>query len=198
MALKGRSGRKAVDGIKNLRKGVQTTPAIEDNTNRQKQRLRSLPETATVVEETTAHLGDVRKTKEFETITLHGSKGEKYQVVVPASYVDNIPKTWSWTAEKYKVAELIAEGIPLAQIPNHPGVGIKSRMTIYCWLEHPEFKNHVDGLVLETGWANRRERMAKMERLNEILLNKVVNELPNVKLTDKMAGAVLSAISAQR
>jgi hypothetical protein len=196
VALKGRSSSKALQGIKQVRQGVRQ-PAVEENPNKKKQRLRELPDSANVLEETTtAHLGDVRKTKEFETITLHGSKGEKYTVVVPASYASDIPKVWKWTSERYRVAELVAEGIPFAQIPSHPGVGIKSRMTIYCWLEHPEFKSHVDGLVMETGWANRRERMAKLERLNEILLSKVVNELPSVKLTDKMAGALLSAINA--
>lgn len=197
MALKGRSGRRAVEGIKKLQKGVKPEPLNkDDNASHKKQRRTPLPESANVVEETQAHLGDVRKTKDFKTITIHGSKGEKYTVVVPSSYVSNVPKVWEWTAERYKVAELIAEGVPLAQIPEHPGVSIKSRMTIYCWLEHPEFKNHVDGLVMETGWANRRERLAKLERLNETLFNKVVNELSNVKLTDKMAGALLTAIGA--
>jgi len=196
LALKGRQGRKTVDAMKSLRKDVRT-PAVEENPNRKKQRLREHPQTANLAEDTTnAHLGDIRKTKEFETVTLHGSKGEKYTVVVPASYVGNIPQTWEWNAERYKVAELIAQGIPYAQIPDHPGVTIRSRMTIYCWLEHPEFRSHVDGLVLETGWANRRERISKMVRLNDKLLDKVLNEIDKVKLTDKMAGALLSAINA--
>lgn len=135
-----------------------------------------------------------RKTKEFETITLMGSKGERYTVAVPASYVAAIPKTWEWTQERYKVAELIAEGVPLAQIPDHPEVTIRSRMTIYGWLEHPEFKEHVDALVMETGWANRRERLSNLSHLNQVLLNKVLREIDSIKLTDKSLGAILSAV----
>jgi hypothetical protein len=137
-----------------------------------------------------------RKTKEFDTIVITGSKGQSYKVTVPASYVAAIPKVWEWNAERYKIAELIAEGVPLAQIPDHPDVTIKSRMTIYGMLEHPEFKEHVDALVMESGWASRRERLANLQHMNKVLLNKLVKEIDSVKLTDKSLGAVLSALQA--
>lgn len=137
-----------------------------------------------------------RKTKDFETITIMGSKGQKYSVVVPASYVNAIPKVWEWNAERYKVAELIADGVPIAQIPDHPEVSFRSRMVIYGWLEHPEFKEHVDALVMETGWANRRERLSNLQHINRVLLNKLVREIDSIKLTDKSLGSVLTALQA--
>lgn len=195
MALKRGRASKAIGAVNKLTQGVKS-PAIEENENRVKQRLAPLPSEGNVVEASETGGQSRRKAKEFETITISGSKGQSYKVSVPSSYAQVVPKVWEWNAERYKVAELIAEGIPLAQIPGSPGVTIKSRMTIYGWLEHPEFKEHVDALVLETGWANRRERISKLTRLNEVLFTKVVNELDSVKLTDKMAGALLSAIQA--
>ena len=185
MALKGRGVSKALKGIKQVAKGVQE-PMI-DNPNRKKQRT-------TTGKPLPSEPGGERKTTKFSEITITGSKGERYTVVVPTSYLQAVPKVWEWNEERYKVAELIAEGIPIAQIPDQPGVTIRSRMTIYGWLEHPEFKEHVDALVLETGWANRRERIANLQHLNKILLRKVANEIDGIKLTDKSLGAVLSAL----
>jgi hypothetical protein len=186
MALKGRGASKVLKGIKTMAQGVQKP--IEENPNRKKQRTttgKPLPaETPT----------EARKTKEFSKITLHGSKGEKYTVVVPSSYMSAIPKVWEWTAERYKVAELIADGMPIAQIPNHPAVTIRSRMTIYGWMEHPEFKSHIDGLIMETGWANRRERINNLQYINNLLLAKLAREADSVKMTDKSLGAILSAL----
>lgn len=196
LALKVRPKTQALNAVKSIAKGVRP-PEVEANPNKKKQRgTTALPSDGNVIEASETGGSDRRKAREFETITISGSKGQSYKVVVPATYVRAIPKVWEWTPERYRVAELVAEGIPLAQIPSYPEVTIKSRMTIYGWLEHPEFKEHVDALILETGWANRRERISKLSRLNEILLNKVVNELDKVKMTDKMAGALLSAIQA--
>lgn len=195
MALKGRSASKVLKGIKKLGAGVQSA-AIEENPNRQKRRTvdnRPLPSEGN---ESGENASGRRKTKEFETITIAGSKGQTYTVVVPASYIESIPKVWEWNSERYKVAELIADGIPIAQIPDQPGVNIRSRATIYGWLEHPEFREHVDAMVMETGWANRRERIANFQHLNKILMRKVVNEIDSVKLSDKSLGAVLSALGA--
>jgi hypothetical protein len=186
MALKGRGSSKVLKGIKQLAQGVQTP--TEDNPNRKKQRTttdKPLP-VDTAPED--------RKTKEFSEVTLHGSKGEKYTVVVPSSYMSAIPKTWEWNAERYRVAELIAEGIPIAQIPDMPGVTIRSRMTIYGWMEHPEFKSHIDGLIMETGWANRRERLNNLQYINNLLLRKLAKEVDSVKISDKSLGAILSAL----
>lgn len=137
-----------------------------------------------------------QRAKRYETVTLMGSKGQTYRISVPSSYVDTVPKIWEWNEERYLVAEYIAQGIPLSQIPNMPGVSVKSRHTIYSWLEHPEFREHVDGLVLETGWANRRERLMNLQRLNNRLLEKVLNEIDEMKLTDRSVGAILNAIQA--
>lgn len=185
-------GRKAQGqrAIEELAKGVQE-PAIEQNPNRQKRR----PDAPLPSEGNQEGTGSTRrKTKEFAHISVTGSKGEVYKIAVPISYVQAVPKTWEWNEERYHVAELIAKGIPFAQIPDQPGVTIKSRMTIYGWLEHPEFKEHIDALIMETGWASRRERLNNMQRLNNMLFNKVAKELDGVKLTDKSLGAVLSAL----
>jgi hypothetical protein len=190
MGLKVRGASKAIKGIKQLAEGVKTTPSQAENPNRKKQR------TTTNKPLTPEKPLEQRKTREFESITIVGSKGQKYSVVVPASYVKAIPKIWEWTEERYKVAELIAEGMPLAQIPNHPEVSIKSRMVIYGWLEHPEFKEHVDALVMESGWANRRERLANLQHINKLLLNKLTKEIDSIKISDKSLGAILSALQA--
>jgi hypothetical protein len=195
LALKGRKPSKVLEGIKKMQKGVKS-PAVEEKGL--KPRTKPLQASAHIISEddSGANLADVRQTKEFKTIVLTGTKGQKYTVAVPASYVRAIPKVWEWNPERYRVAELIAQGVPMYQIPEDPQVRIKSRMTIYCWLEHPEFKEHVDGLVMETGWANRRERLSKMTRLNEQLLRKVLKDIEGVKFDGKLAGAVLSAITA--
>lgn len=193
MALKKRQAPKLSDGLKTVAKGVRSA-TVENNLNKEKQRNTPLPSEGNIIEASETGGNTRRKATEYEEITISGSKGQKYRVAVPASYVKTIPKVWEWNAERYKVAELIADGIPISQIPDHPDVTIRSRITIYGWLEHPEFKEHVDALVLETGWANRRERLNNLQHLQKILLRKVVNEIDSVKLTDKALGAVLSAL----
>jgi hypothetical protein len=188
VALKRGRTPKALKGIKKVAEGVQGKEASSHDGKH-----RSHPH-ASRNNDKGADAQPGRKTKNFAEITLTGSKGEKYTVTVPASYTEAVPKTWEWNEERYKVAEYIAEGVPIANIPDMPGVTLRSRMTIYGWLEHPEFKNHVDGLVLETGWANRRERMSNLQFLNRLLLQKVVKEIDGVKLTDKSLGAILSAL----
>lgn len=136
-----------------------------------------------------------RKTTDFVEIELTSSKGKRYRVVVPQSIAKAVPKKWEWNEVRYKVADLIAEGIPILHIAKDPAVGVSSRMTIYAWLEHPEFREHVDGLVLETGFANKRERIAGMNRLTAKLFQKVMDELNKTKLNEKSVGAILTAIS---
>lgn len=182
--------RNVIRGIKKLAEGVNTEEIEKPNGGK----LRKRPKKQDKADE--GSLSDHKKPKEFVNVKLTGSKGDIFEVAVPASYAPNIPKVWEWTEERYKVAEYIAQGIPFSQIPDQPGVHFKSRMVIYCWLEHPEFKEHVDGLVLESGWASRRERLAKLQRVNEVLLQKLVREIDGVKLTDKSLGAVLSALQA--
>lgn len=186
MALKPRGLTKAIKGIKDVSKGVQK-PMV-DNPNREKVRKDAPLPSNTPPE--------ARKTSNFSEITLTGSKGETYTVVIPTTYAKAVPKVWEWTEERYRVAELIAEGIPIAQIPGMPNVSLKSRMTIYGWLEHPEFKKHVDGLVMETGWANRRERIANLSKLQEVVLRKVMKDIDKLELTDKGLGALLGALQS--
>ena len=185
--------KKLLEGVRTLAQGVQTKD-INPTDSKEKQRLKPLGKTAVSADDPDAGTG--RKTDKFSTIQVSGSKGQTYTITIPTSYVRGIPTKWEWNEQAYLVAELIAQGIPIAQIPDDPKVNIRSRMTIYCWLEHPEFREHIDGLVLETGWTNRRERMNNMKRLNDLLFTKVVRELDKVKLTDKSLGAVLSAITA--
>jgi len=172
--------------MKELKKGVQLPKVVEGE-----QRHISPKRT----QEEYDRLADHQRAKKFVEVTLQGSKGQTYHVVVPASYVQLIPKKWEWTEERYRVAELVASGVPFTQIVEDPRVNFKSRLVIYAMLEHPEFREHVDGLIMETGWASRRERLASLQRLNQELLNKVLRELDRMKLTDKNVGALLSAIN---
>lgn len=132
-----------------------------------------------------------RKSKEFVEMEITGSKGKKYKVAVPSGYAKLVPKVWEWTPERYKVAEDLGAGLPMVQVAEINGY---NRTTIYGWLEHPEFREHVDGIVLESGMANRRERIATLNRLSDMLIRKVANELSAIKLNEKSIGAVLSSI----
>jgi transposase len=132
-----------------------------------------------------------RKSGNFVELTITGSKGKKYTVVIPASYAHQIPKVWEWTPERYQIADDIGSGIPIKQVSESHGV---HRSTIYAWLEHPEFKEHVDSMVMETGFANRRERVQQLSRLSDMLVTKIVNELGSIKLNEKSVGAILSTI----
>lgn len=202
-SLRGRpsNGRRLINP---LTKSVKN-PAIEENQKqgkRKTQRLQPLP--ASAVQKNDLKVADPeqqaafedRNTKEYHEMELVGSKGERYTVVVPSSYVNGVPKVWKWTGERYRVAELIAQGVPFAQIPDDPQVVINNRMTIYCWMEHPEFRNHVDGLIMETGWSSRRERLNNLKRMNDVLLQKVLREVDGMKLDSKNVGSLLTAIQA--
>lgn len=129
---------------------------------------------------------------DYVSMLVKGSSGKSYKIVIPQSYAKLVPKTWDWNEKRLKVAEMIAQGIPITDISDTEG--LPSRQVIYGWLQHPEFKEHVDGLVLETGWANKQERIAGLNKLTNTLFKKVMNEIDQVKLTDKSIGAVLSSI----
>lgn len=131
------------------------------------------------------------KAKEYVEVTLAGSNGQAYTCVMPRHYAKYVPKVWEWTEERYKVAEMIAQGIPYAEIARDPNVNVKARITIYAWLQHPEFRKHVDGLILETGWANKRERIAGLTRVTEKLFKRIVNDIDKVKLNEKSVGSFL-------
>lgn len=146
----------------------------------------------------TSELLEVQDTEEPEKngadyipLEVKGSNGKTYKIVIPRSYYKTVPKTWSWNEQRYKVAEDLAAGFPLTEIATRQGT---HRSTIYGWLQHPEFKEHVDGLTLESGWANQRERIAGLNKVTKLLFEKVVNEIDKVKLTDKSIGAVLSSL----
>jgi len=128
---------------------------------------------------------------EYITMDVKGSGDRVYKVVVPQSYARLIPKTWSWDEKRFKVAGMISAGFPMTTIADVCDI---NRSTIYGWLQHPEFKEHVDGMTMETGWANKRERIAGLNKLTRMLFDKVLKELEGVKLTDKSIGAVLTSI----
>lgn len=191
MGLKRGRTTKPLEGIKKVADGVQT---LAKTKGKRTQKVALQPSEAN---ESKRHLeGGASKAKSFTSIKLTGSKGQTYEVAVPSSYLTNIPRVWEWNEERYRVAELIAQGVPISHIPDQPGIGFKSKLVIYAWLEHPEFKEYVDGIIMETGWASRRERLQNLEILNKRLLNKVLNEMDAMKLTDKNVGAILSAIQA--
>lgn len=135
-----------------------------------------------------------RKIK-FETLEVYGSKGQKYRITIPSGFVNHIPRQWKWDAQKYLVADLLSRGWKVSEILRHPEVQIKSRATIYAWEKHPEFREHVDALTLETGFARQRERIAGMKRVIDMVFDKLVKEMSEMKLTDKNVGALLNALS---
>lgn len=129
--------------------------------------------------------------KEYIMMEVKGSGNKVYKVAIPQSYAKLIPKTWHWNTIRYKVAEMISAGFPMTQIADICQV---PKSAIYGWLQHPEFKEHVDGITMETGWANKRERIAGLNRLTRMLFDKVTTNLDSVMLTDKSIGAVLMSI----
>jgi hypothetical protein len=183
---------------KDIRKVLKrATKAVESSEVELPVRSKPLPSEGNVLEvqepeaEVTSTKDLKRKASEFVEMEITGSKGKKYKVAVPSSYAKLVPKQWEWTPERYRVAEDIAAGLPMVQVAEINGF---HRSTIYGWLEHPEFREHVDGLVLESGMASRRERIATLNRLSDMLIRKVANELSAIKLNEKSIGAVLSTI----
>lgn len=140
--------------------------------------------------------GDVKrnpraKTENYKTIEVTGSTGKRYRIVVPA--YTHVPKIWEWDQTKFKVADMIAEGYPLSQIAREDG--FPSTTTIYAWLEHPEFREHVDGLVMETGFANKRERISGLSRVARKIFDKIIDDFDDLDLTDKNTGAILQGLT---
>lgn len=129
----------------------------------------------------------------YVTMDVKGSGGQTYKVVIPRGYVRLIPIKWVWNAERYKVAEMLSAGYNITKVAESIGV---NRVIIYGWLQHPEFKDHVDGLTMESGWANQRERIAGLNRVSQILFKKLEEEFGNLKLTDRSVGPILMALQA--
>lgn len=150
-------------------------------------------------EETPVTIENTRRlTNNFVQLTVEGSNGKKYNITVPKSYVRNVPKVWEWNEDRYRVAELLADGVAIKNIALDPEIkSINNHMTIYGLMEHPEFQEHVNGLVLETGFASKRERIAGLKRVSEKLYDKLIRELGSVSLTkDKYAlNAILTGLS---
>jgi hypothetical protein len=48
---------------------------------------------------------------------------------------------------------------------------------------------------MEAGFANKRERIAGMSRLTHKIFDKLITELPHLKLTDKSVGPLLTAVA---
>lgn len=173
------------DNVEKALKEAENTVSLE------KKRKKVLP--TVNYEEVDDQQAEEQKT-EYVTLEVVGSKGQKYRVVVPAAYYDRVPKVWQWDKQKYRVAELIAEGLPITQITAHPDVTIKSRMTIYGWLQHPEFKEHIDGLILETGFASKRERIAGLSRVASKMYAKIMEALDTVEVNEKNIVPFINAL----
>lgn len=171
-------------------KPVVNTPEDLDRDDRHPLRKKPLPTHTKVLEVQDVEEPDTENGN-YITMEVKGSNGKVYKVVIPKSYHKSIPRNWSWNAKRYKAAELMAAGYPMTEVAKAIDI---DRSAIYGWLQHPEFKEHVDGLTLETGWANQRERLAGLNKVTRLLFDKVVNEIGNVKLTDKSIGAVLSSL----
>lgn len=177
--------------IKEASKPVKHTEKDLDREGKQLFRHKPLP-TSQVIQELEADDPE-QDGKEYITMEVAGSNGKKYKIVIPRSYYKSVPKKWHWNAARYDAADMIAAGYPVKQVAEIVGY---SRITLYGWLQHPEFKDHIDGLVLETGWANQRERIAGLNRLAENLFDKLVKDISRVPLTDKSVGPILNAVLA--
>ena len=178
--------------IRKLKAAIKPVKHTEEDLNRDEDKLvRSLPLPGSEVVEILDDVPPKQDGASYIPLEVRGSNGKKYKIVIPRAYYKSVPKVWEWNEPRYKAAELMAAGWPLRQVAEAVGY---SRMTMYGWLQHPEFKEHVDGLTLETGWANQRERIAGLNKITALLFDKVINEIGHVKLTDKSIGPVLSAI----
>jgi len=182
--------------LKNLKKTLsEVGKSLEDSEKPKKKIGKGFMKIENVVEETTLTPEELkheqRRVSEYVEMEVTSSKGKKYRIVIPQSYSNQVPKKWVWTAQRYRVAEQIAEGIPVKQVAEAEGL---HKTTIYAWLEHPEFREHVDGITLESGYANKRERIARLNRLTQKLEEKLMRELSALKLNEKSVGAILTAI----
>lgn len=176
-----------------LLSAVKKAGDLEAKNNR-RVRSKPLPCAVSVEEMAPALEGTApqNRPKKFEVVEVTSSKGKVYKLTVPSGYIGHVPKVWEWNPQRYSVADQIADGIAIREIARSEGM--PTYLTIYAWLQHPEFREYVDGLVLETGMASKRERIAGMVRLTKKLFNKVMLELDGMPLTDKSIGPVLNAI----
>ncbi len=134
-----------------------------------------------------SHQHDGRRAKNLEERTVIVN-GEEEQIMVPPS--SHMPKEIKWDAQKIRVAEHIADGIPLLTISKMEGM--PQRPVIHGWLHHPEFAKYVEELVLQTGVANRIIRIAASKRVTEALARKFEEQLDNVELTDKNVASLIN------
>lgn len=181
-------------GIRKATNTVHRPPEAEGG----QLRKRELPTAANVeeVEEVADAQFIHRKAQAYQTIEVASSKGKKYRITVPQSYAKNIPKVWEWTPGRMKAAELLAAGISVQRIPDDPEVGISSKHIIYAWLQHPEFKEHVDALILETGFASQRERIAGLTRLTQRIFDRLLDNADMIPVTEKSVGALITGVLA--
>lgn len=131
---------------------------------------------------------DKRRSTDLEVKTVKTADGSEQQIVAPPSYI--VPKEFVWDAQRLRVAELIAEGVPVYRIINLPGCPA-SRTTITQWSKHPEFIKYVNSLVTETGLANQAERIAAMKKVLNSMFDKITDEFVNVQLDGKNAATII-------
>lgn len=190
-------GRRLLKKARDASKPVLHTPEEEKSIREKSTQIRKKAIQEVQYEELEGEATAGRKSDAtYVHVELTGSKGQRYRVAVPKSYERQMPKKWEWTAERLKVAEALALGVPISVIAEDPEYKVNTRLTIYGWLQHPEFNEHVRGLVLETGWANQQERLAGLNRIARNIFGKLERELEGVPLTDKSIGALLTALPA--
>jgi hypothetical protein len=130
--------------------------------------------------------------REYITLDVKGSRGQIYKIVIPRSYYKLVPKEWEWNEQRYRVAEYLSAGYPMTKACELSG--IPSRSVVYGWLQHPEFREHVDGIIAETGFASKRERIAGLTKVTQMIYDKLTDEFKDLKMTDKSVGAILSGL----
>lgn len=183
-----------------MKKEIQKLPEQINTAQRPGDRVRKKPLPAPAIQEVTDARPEetvhARVTEDYTTITVTSSNGKKYRIAVPSGLKSHVPRVWTWDERKIKAADMLAQGVPIARIVADPSVGVTSRMTIYGWLEHPEFREHLEGLVLETGFATKRERIAGYKRVADALYSKIINEINSVPLNEKTIHSFLSGFQS--
>lgn len=97
-------------------------------------------------------------------------------------------QTFKWDRRKLQIASDLADGYTHSQVAEMNGIDTR---TITRYLKTTEFADYIDELIMESGIANRRLRIASMKRITHHLLEVVMQKL------DRLNGATLDDESAK-
>lgn len=100
---------------------------------------------------------------------------------------------FKWDNLKFDVANALADGMTHVEIEALYGV---AKRTIARWLNIRDFAEYLDSLIMESGLANRRVRVATTKRISEKLMGTVLRKLDRLDsdglLDDESAKGLLT------